>query len=363
MTRRPFPAHLVLICGVRPQYIKAAALQYELQRCSAAPFTTTIIDTAQHFSPPMNDLLMREIGLEPTIRLRHPSRSSPAEVLGSTVSQLGNLSSQWPLTTTVVVFGDANPMLAGALTAKLNGFRLVHVEAGERRIGGEQESFNSRAADLAADLAFCVSASAAEALRAEGFTGQLVRTGDLAARWFTHMIAPPPAGDRTGDRTGADANRVMVTLHRPENMNIGTMRQLLTRLLDRGKTVHWILHPRSAAMVRRASKELPVVLHEPMGFRQVLRALSDAAFLVSDSGGLIREAHLLGRPALAVNTAVWTDLHDAGLIRHVGPDLSDLDAGIAWVEQLRGALPPSPLMVPGGIDEGIDALLTLANRP
>ena len=342
----------VVVAGVRPQYVKAAALEYELrrhERRTGRPVARVVVDTAQHYDPALASRFMAGLALRPAVRFTHPDRSSPSAVLASTMAQLVALARDWPPATTIVVFGDANPTLAGAVVARTLGVRLVHVEAGERRDRREQEDFNARVADQVADLALCVSWQAAANLAAEGFRGQVVRTGDLAYRWFEAMVAEAPDGGVPG---------ALVTMHRPQNMRVELMRRVAKTICERGIPVQWVSHPRAAPILPAALAGLPVSVVPPQGYRAFLGALRVADFVVSDAGGVVREAHLLGTPVVVLREAgAWPAVDGAHAVR-VGTDWQDLTAAVGWAASAgRVVVADSPLVDVAAIDAGIDRLV------
>lgn len=342
----------VVVAGVRPQYIKAAALEYELRRCEqrgGRSVDRLLVDTAQHHHPALASRLIAELALRPAIRFVHPDRSSSSAVVASSIAQLAALARSWPPATTMVVFGDANPTLVGSLVARMTGVRLVHVEAGERRDRREQEDFNSRVADQAADLALCVTWQAMANLGAEGFRGQAIRTGDLAYRWFKSIAD----GARNGE-PGA-----LVTMHRPQNMRVELIRRVAATICERDITVRWVSHPRAAPFLQIALAGLPVSVLSPQGYRAFLGALRTADFVVTDAGGVVREAHLLGTPIVVLREGgAWPVLDGAHAVR-VGMDCQNLAAAIEWAATAgRRVVTNSPLVNAAAIDRGIDQLVT-----
>lgn len=346
----------VAVAGVRPQYVKAAALEYELRRWeqhSGRPISRLLVDTAQHHDPALSSRFMAELALPPAVKFDHSDRSSPSAVVASSIAQLAALARNWPPATTLVVFGDANPTLVGAVVARIMGIRLVHVEAGERRDGREQEDFNSRVADQTADLALCVTSQAVANLAAEGFRGHAIRTGDLAYRWFESIAASAPVG-----QPGA-----LVTLHRPQNMRAEFIRRVAATVCDVGIPVRWVAHPRAAPILPTALAGLPVSVLSPQGYRAFLGALRAADFVVSDAGGVVREAHLFGTPVVVLREAGAWQLLDGAHVMRVGADLKNLETIVGWAATAgHRVVVDSPLVDVAAIDRGIEQLVTGDDR-
>jgi len=344
---------LLIVCGVRPQYVKAAALDFELgrwERLHDHRIDRIVVDTGQHYSPSMAAGIQQDLDLKVGVRFSH-SFADEKYVLDSSVRQLdefiGRFSGE---RVTMVVFGDANPAYVGAVAAKRHGCRLVHVEAGERRHTSEREDYNTREVDRIATLALCVTHHAVENLRNEGFSGAVVHTGDLAYRWFALRAA-------TVAPTDVEEPRAVVTLHRPQHLNPNLIEALATSV-RRYAVPRWVLHPRSGEIVRRTLRDLPIEVMPEQSFEGFMRLIATAAFVVSDSGGVIREAHLLGKPVIAIrDCGGWEVLDNHGSARHVGSDLRNLDKALAWASR-RPTEPPtrSPLVDIPGLEVGIASL-------
>lgn len=342
----------VIVAGVRPQYIKAAALGYEIglwEKRNGRQLRRLVIDTGQHYSPELSLAIQRELSLHPNIRLSHDRPTDPSLVLASTIGQLGALARSWPATAVVVVFGDANPALAGAVVARMAGLKVVHIEAGERRLRTEQEDFNSRVVDVVADLALCVTWEAMENLANEGFRGEAIRTGDLAYRWFEERVAALDAIEGGG---------VLVTMHRAHHMDPTLLRRLAERVSDLGLPVEWVSHPRSEAFLTEALHGLPIKVLRPQGNSDFIRRMRSAAMVVTDSGGAVREAHMLGTPVVVIRDAGAWPVLDAKYTARVGADLDGLAAALEWAaSRLRGAPRESPLVDVAALERGVDKLV------
>jgi UDP-N-acetylglucosamine 2-epimerase len=343
----------VIICGVRPQYVKAAALRFELdlwERRTGEQLDRIVIDTGQHRMPSLATDLQAELSLDVTVRLHHDVGNHDG-ICDSTIRQLTSLFRSIPGRPSVVVFGDATPAYAGAMAANACGLRLVHIEAGERRDPRERENVNSRAVDRLATLGLCVSRSAVRALHAEGFRGHIVRTGDLAYRWFKAQALQVNVEARTNPNA-------VITMHRPQHMQPKLLRSIATAVADRAPT-QWVLHPRSAKLVALAVAGLPVTLLPPQGFAAFVRLVKTASFVVSDSGGVIREAHLLGKPIVAIRDGGgWMELDDHGSAQHIKSDLDGLNSAITWAMTGASTLPvDSPIVDIQGVDDGIASLI------
>jgi UDP-GlcNAc3NAcA epimerase len=357
---------LLVVCGVRPQYIKAAALEYELRRWEEAEgryVPRVFFDTGQHYSHALSSDLISELNLRLDRRLRHRWVRDPTAIIGSSVCRLSRYVHDRPSIKSVVVFGDANPALVGCLVAVKRSIALVHVEAGARRDPSEQEDFNSRVVDMRSRLRLCVTERAMKHLAQEGLEDGSLLTGDLAVGWLRAMV------DRLGleplRTIPDDGGYVLVTLHRPANMNEETIQSLGGALLSHGRRVRWITHPRSHRLVQRVLRPAPIDIIPAVGFSNLLREISVARFILSDSGGVLREAHLLGKVVLIRrDVGGWPELVQAGFAMPIGGHMRDMLRALEWAEKSSGAsLGSSPLVVPGGIRRGIEAIVRTTIEP
>lgn len=316
------------VVGARPQFIKAGPLSAALARQPG--FAETIIHTGQHFDDAMSAVFFRELNLpEPAINLGIGGGRQGA----MTGEMLARLEAEFERRRPdlVLLYGDTNSTLAGALAASKLRLPIAHVEAGPRMGNHDHpEELNRIVADHAADLRFCPSEAAAGNLAREGLSEGVHVVGDVM---YDAVIAhlphaqPPPLSEPY----------VLATIHRPQNTD--EPRRLATLLHGLGRlarTVLWPVHPRTAAALARFDLELPgnVVRCEPLGYLAMLGALRHAAFVVTDSGGLPKEAFFLGRRSLTVSDETpWPELVAADATRVVGADAEMLMDAVAWASR------------------------------
>jgi UDP-N-acetylglucosamine 2-epimerase len=332
------------VVGTRPQLIKAAALQPALR----ARHDEVFIDTGQHWDDGMAGIFFRELGLREPDRSLGIAGGTAAEATGRMLVALeGALTEARP--DAVVVYGDTNSTLASALvTAKLD-VPLAHVEAGLRSFDRRMpEEVNRVVTDHLARWSFAPTEAAVANLAAEGIRDGVHLVGDvmrdLASRTLDE-VRDPSALAVVAAAAGVDLEPgrfLFATVHRAENRAPDAIRGWIT-LVDTvaraDRPVVLALHPgtRAALDALGVTPGAAVRLIEPLGYRSSLAAQLHAAAVLTDSGGVQREAAWLGTPCLVLRgTTEWVETtagHEATSV------LVGLDARAARDALDRLALP------------------------
>jgi UDP-N-acetylglucosamine 2-epimerase (non-hydrolysing)/UDP-GlcNAc3NAcA epimerase len=241
----------------------------------------------------------------------------------------------------VVVFGDTNSTLAGAMVAAKLCLPLAHVEAGLRSFNRAMpEEVNRIVADHLAGLLFCPSDAAVANLAAEGRTNGVHRSADTMIEALGETVPRARARSSVLDRLGVrEKGFVLATIHRAENTNDEQrLRSILEALSQVSEPVVFPVHPRTRAAAGHAMERLNGVrLIDPVGYLDMVRLESSARLIVTDSGGVQKEAYWLGVPCVTVRDQTeWVETVDAGWNR-----LTGADAG-AILEAVREFRPDGP---------------------
>jgi UDP-GlcNAc3NAcA epimerase len=325
---------ILTIVGNRPQFIKAAAVSGPLRE----RHEEILVHTGQHHDDSLSRVFFAELGLA------RPDRELGVAG-GSNTSQTARmLAALEPLIAelepdAVLVYGDTNSTLAGALAAAQARVPLVHVEAGMRSYDRTMpEELNRVVCDHAATLLLCPSELAAEHLRSEAVPGQVEVVGDVmvdvALRWGSAAREDLAALAPYDVETGA---YLLLTAHRAGNVDDPARLDMLVRLV-RGLPVPIIfpLHPRTRARLREAEEleELEaldgVQLTEPLGYVEFSALLQHARAVVTDSGGVQKEAYLGGVPCVTLRSSTeWVETVEAGWNTLVDLDLPVALAALA----------------------------------
>jgi UDP-GlcNAc3NAcA epimerase len=317
---------ILTVVGNRPQFIKAAAVSGPLR----AQHEEILVHTGQHYDDSLSRVFFSELGLaRPDRELGIGGGTNTSQCARMLAALEPLLREEHP--DAALVYGDTNSTLAGALSARQAGVAVVHVEAGMRSFDRTMpEELNRVLTDHLSDLLLCSSETAASNLRAESVSGRIVLVGDVMV---DVALRRPASGSQAlqavsarGLRPGAYA---VLTAHRAGNVDDPDRLRALVELVKAlPLPVLFPVHPRTRARLQDAGllAELAladdVQLTEPLGYVEFSGLLRQARAILTDSGGVQKEAYLAGVPCvtLRANTE-WVETVDAGW-----NTLVDLDA-------------------------------------
>ncbi len=295
------PAHsIAVVLGTRPEMVKLAGIVGLLGDAAR------VIHTGQHFDAAMSDVFLDELGFPAPAAHLDVGGADRGTQIGEATARLATALGQHR-PQAVVVQGDTNAAVAGALAANAAEIPLVHVEAGLRSYDRRMpEEHNRVIADHLADLCCAPTEVNRANLAAEGITGErVVVTGNPVVEAVQRLLPEPVERKETVAALGLDPGRfVLATIHRPENVDDrDTLATVLGDLAELPLPVVFPIHPRTRAAVDRfglhaAAAGLQLV--EPAGYRRFLSLLAECALVVSDSGGLQEEVSVVKRPMVVV---------------------------------------------------------------
>ncbi|MEA2347670.1 MAG: UDP-GlcNAc3NAcA epimerase [Thermoleophilaceae bacterium] len=339
---------VVTVIGNRPQFVKAAAVS----RALADDFDELIVHTGQHYDDELSRVFFDELGVPPPGRELHVGNGSNTE---QTARMLGALA---PLLTEldpglVLVYGDTNSTLAGALAAAQARIPIAHVEAGMRSFDRAMpEELNRVLVDHASDLLLCSTQAAMDNLRNESAWGESHLVGDVMAD--VSLSFREIAEERStalADHGLTTGQYLLVTAHRAGSVDDPARLELLVELLEAlpDKTV-FPVHPRTAARLEatglgaRLEAAPHIVLTPPLGYLDFLKLAAHSRAVLTDSGGVQKEAMVLGVPCVTMrDTTEWVETVEAGW-----NVLVDLDAAAALEALARPRPEGSPPDLYGG---------------
>jgi UDP-GlcNAc3NAcA epimerase len=332
---------VLTVIGNRPQFVKAAAVSDRLR----AGAREVLVHTGQHYDDDLSRVFFDELALpRPDHMLEVGGGTNTSQTARMLAGLEALVAAEEP--DVLLVYGDTNSTLAGALAGAQAGVPVAHVEAGMRSYDRTMpEELNRVLADHAAALLLCSSERAAETLRGERVAGEVVVVGDVMVD-VAQMLAPRARG-RTAALEAAGVepgSYVLATAHRAGNVDDpGRLALLVELLLAVPGPVVLPLHPRTRARLEAAGllERLAggVRLAPPLGYLDFTALLLHSRAVLTDSGGVQKEAYLAGVPCLTLRaTTEWTETVDAGW-----NTLVDLDAGAAAAaleRPLPGERPP-----------------------
>jgi UDP-GlcNAc3NAcA epimerase len=303
---------VVSIVGNRPQFIKAAPTSVALRERG---IEEVVVHTGQHYDRELSQVFFEELGLEEP-RHRLDLRTADPDVMRPEIEE--RLRAERP--DWVLVYGDTNSTLAGALAAEELGLPLAHVEAGLR--SGDlsmPEEHNRIETDKRARLLFCPDERSRETLADEGVAGQAEVVGDVMAD--ATRLFEPIARERARIQTPAEPYAAL-TIHREANTKPDRLRELISALNESGWTFVFPVHPRTRKAMDENAIQPALALNpiEPVGYLEMLALVSGAARVVTDSGGLQKEAYWLRIPCITLRPSTeWVDTVLAGANTLVEP--------------------------------------------
>jgi len=292
---------LLHVVGARPNFPKLAPVYRAGQ---ARGLTQTIVHSGQHYDDAMSDRFFRDLDIPaPDVNLEVGSASQAvqtANIMSRLEPVLEQLKPTW-----VVAYGDVNSTMAAAIVAAKLGRKMAHVEAGLRSFDRAMpEEINRIVTDRLANLLLTPSRDADEQLRAEGEPDEeIVFVGNVMIDSLVHALDQAKA-EAFAKSVGADGSHVVVTLHRPSNVDDPRRLALLGDALQtvaRERPVYFPMHPRTRQRVEAANIDLGAVrVLEPVGYLEMLDLERSAYAAVTDSGGVQEETTVLNVPCFTV---------------------------------------------------------------
>ena len=294
------------VVGNRPQFIKSGPVSEALREQG---IEEVVVHTGQHYDPELSQVFFDELGLgEPRYRLEVGGLGREemlAELRPGLLDAIRAERPDW-----VLVYGDTNSTLGGARAAGEAGVALAHVEAGLRSYDLTMpEEYNRIETDRLSKLLFAPDERSHATLEAEGVPGRVEMTGDVMADACFRLA--PLARERSSilERLGVAAREyVVVTLHREANVAQPRLGRILEGLGRIEEPLVFPAHPRT-----RAALQHEIAVIEPLGYLDFAALASQARVIVTDSGGLQKEAYWYGVPCVTARPSTeWVDTVEAG---------------------------------------------------
>ncbi len=288
---------LATIVGARPQFIKAAVISRLIKNRSE--INEVLIHTGQHYDKNMSDIFFEELEIpKPNYNLGVGSGNHGAQTAKMLQQIEAVLLIEKP--DYVLVYGDTNSTIAGSLAASKLHIPIAHVEAGLRSFNRNMpEEINRIATDHISDLLFAPTQNAMNLLEKEGLKERSFLTGDIM--YDSVMFYREKAMQQKFNSTLDKKDFYLATIHRQENTDdIKRLQQLFTAFSNLDKPILIPLHPRTRVLLSQLSYSDNVKIIEPMGYLELLQTLSKASKVLTDSGGLQKEAFFMDKPCLTL---------------------------------------------------------------
>lgn len=310
---------VVTVIGARPQFIKAATLSRVFARYPEK-IKEIIIHTGQHFDENMSEIFFKEMQIPlPDYNLNINGLSHGA-MTGQMLEGIEKIvlteKPDW-----VIVYGDTNSTLAGALAAKKLHVKVVHVEAGLRSFNNcMPEEINRILTDRISDLLFCPTQTAINNLIKEGYSNfktKIILSGDVMQDATLYYKNKSESSSTILEKNGLKSDAfVLATIHRAENTDDNRrLREIVSSLNEINKIISVIipLHPRTDKILKDLGIEPEFKIINPVGYFDMLQLISNCRLILTDSGGLQKEAYFFNKYCVTLRDETeWVELVENG---------------------------------------------------
>ena len=311
----PAPCRILSIVGARPQFIKAAPVSHALREIGLAE---SIVHTGQHYDPLMSDVFFEELEIpRPAFNLEVNSLGHGA-MTGRMLERLEEIM-RAEAPSLVLIYGDTNSTIAGALAAAKLHIPVAHVEAGLRSFNRRMpEELNRVVADHLSTILFCPTQTAVRNLAAEGITRNVHPVGDVMYDMALAALRHATGRSEVLEKFSLKPRCYSVaTVHRAENTdNPKRFRRVMDWLETAARTTPIVMpvHPRTRKLLSSLGvKPLGVNLVDPLGYLDMALVLSNAAAIFTDSGGIQKEAYFYRVPCVTLRDETeWIETLEAG---------------------------------------------------
>lgn len=315
---------IITIVGARPQFVKAAALSPRLME--TGQIEELIVHTGQHFDRSMSDVFFEEMNIpQPHVNLGIGG-GSHGQNTGRMIEALERVFVE-ESPQAVLVYGDTDSTLAASIAASKLGVPLAHVEAGLRSYRRAMpEEINRVLTDHVSDILYAPCKSAIDHLVLEGIAREkVVNAGDVMLDVVKRFVGIANERSTILESLGLTPGRFqLMTLHRKENVDD---KQSLLRIFEGIQAAQedtlFLIHPRTAKRMDEFGIAVPSCIRtvDPLGYLDMLKLIQASKLVLTDSGGLQKEAYFLGKPCVTLREETeWTELVDAGVNVLTGSD-------------------------------------------
>jgi UDP-GlcNAc3NAcA epimerase len=331
---------IITVVGARPQFVKAAALSRAIS-CNNSNNSNSIqeiiIHTGQHYDKNMSDVFFEEMRIPAPDYNLGVGGKKHGEMTGQMVEKLEQIveteSPDW-----LVVYGDTNSTLAAAIVSSKMNVKLAHIEAGLRSYNMKMpEEVNRILTDRVSDILFCPTQTAVDNLRKESFPfvtsagkkQRIVNVGDVmqdGALFYKDLArTPEKVVELVGENSFA-----LCTIHRAENTDsedrLTSIMSALGKISDE-KPIILPVHPRTKKILESISLKINpnIKIIDPVGYLEMIWLLKNCNIVLTDSGGLQKEAYFFSKPCITLREETeWVELVDAGVNTLAGSDCEEI---------------------------------------
>ena len=340
---------LLVVSGIRSQHIKIAAMQQmlkDIEKSKVDGFSFTFVDVGQHYSPTLSDNFIDELNIHFDHRFKHAETDSNyifGSILFNLCKLIDDYDSSFPIDY-VVVYGDVATTAIASIAAIIKRKKLIHIEAGERHnaLIGLEESCRY-IADQAADILFATTKRDYLSLLHDASVNSkhICFSGDVVYDYIKRKTLVNCSSfqyifdNRTYEFDFSEHNYSLVSLHHLENLS----EQVLSACFETIKTLNtkvvFIAHPRVRILLELYNiNTKDIILVDQIPYLQILIAIKNAKYIITDSGGIQKEAYYLNkRCVVRSDEIVWESLISIGANIKIGKSKSEFLRGIQWLKE------------------------------
>ena len=323
---------IVTVLGARPQFIKASSVNREItnQVRNGIDIQEIIVHTGQHYDANMSDIFFEEMDIPKPDYFLEISEKTHGSMTGRMLEKIEKILIQekpdW-----VLVYGDTNSTLAGALAASKLHIKIAHVEAGLRSFNMKMpEEQNRILTDRLSTILFCPTQRAVQNLKTEGYDhikAKILNIGDVM---YDSAMFYSERSDREKYLSSSEEKYILVTCHRAENTDIKERMErfvnALNKLSEKEKII-FPIHPRTKKILIDYGLNLKFKTINPVGYLEMISLLKKCRLVMTDSGGLQKEAYFFNKPCITLREETeWVELVDAGVNQLVGSEVDKIIA-------------------------------------
>ncbi|ASY37464.1 non-hydrolyzing UDP-N-acetylglucosamine 2-epimerase [Taylorella equigenitalis] len=313
--------NILTVIGARPQFIKASVVSKALKEVG---LNEILLHTGQHYDHNMSEVFFNQLGIPKPHYKLDINGCSHGEMTGRMLSEIEKiLLSEKP--DRVLVYGDTNSTLAGALAATKLHIPVDHIEAGLRSFNKKMpEEINRILTDQISDILFCPTDTAVDNLKSEGFLNRdskIYNVGDVmcdSVKYFSELSSVPVISN-------IQPNYILCTIHRAENTDDP---QRLTSIINALNYINrdiapvlLALHPRTKKIIGELGLEVSLNVIDPVGYLEMLSLIKSSNLVITDSGGLQKEAYILGKFCVTLRDQTeWVELLKNNVNKLAGAD-------------------------------------------
>jgi len=313
---------ILTILGARPQFIKAGTISREIAKHKE--IKEIILHTGQHYDSNMSDIFFEEMKIPKPDYFLGTGGKSHGAMTGQMIEKIEEVTLKekpdW-----ILVYGDTNSTLAGAIVASKLHIKLAHIEAGLRSFNMNMpEEINRILTDRISNILFCPTDTAIENLEKEGFENfncKIIKSGDVmqdGAIFYKNLAVKP-------NNIELENDFILCTIHRAENTDDeNKLKNIFSALTEIAceKQIILPLHPRTKKIIENLNicvENLTII--KPVGYLEMVWFIDNCSLVMTDSGGLQKEAYFFAKPCLTLREETeWVELVETGINTLVGTD-------------------------------------------